>query len=149
MSMMMNITLQLAAEGEASEHFMGIGVFDGDELMSELQQERLAQCVMIVVVLVALRNRKTLFGITAYLFERKQRLSDGAFMASLLQLEPPAIGETWWLQDVMAFDYKRHMQATSSTALPITINGFTYNFPVATAASRDPLDLDLTQFFNL
>ena len=35
----------------------------------------------------------------------------------------------------MAFDYKRHMQATSSTALPITINGFTYNFPVATAAS--------------
>jgi len=53
----------------------------------------------VLPMLLAWRWRTALFGALAKLFERKHRLQDGVFIASLLAGEPLRVGDGYWLRE--------------------------------------------------
>ena len=63
--------------------------------------DRIAGYVQVVVYIVPLSfvwpNRAKVFGLLARLFASRRRLRDGAFLASMLEEAPPAIGDRWWV----------------------------------------------------
>ena len=100
--------------------------------------ETLSNAVTLVICICTLRFKATVFGAVTRLFERRQRMADGAVMAALLTMEPPSVGDTWWLQDneavaqgrsqhfyegvvVQAHDDEIIVEALDPSAIPDTI----------------------------
>jgi hypothetical protein len=72
-------------------------LFHPEAARREVRTPVLYTVFVILPMLLAYHRRRFFYGAVAKLFERRHRLQDGVFVASMLDSEPLRVGDRWWV----------------------------------------------------